>query len=93
MNGTCTAQFNWSPPPCGHGEGPKGQISLNFNNKVNFKGVLNQTLCVFSQKKDIIHIRRDLHSAGWDLGLLEEGSSITFSEHGHVAYQIKGDDQ
>ena len=29
------------------GEGPKGQISLNLNYKVNFKDFLNQTLCIF----------------------------------------------
>ena len=29
-----TTQFFWSPPL---GEGPKGQISLNLNQKVNFK--------------------------------------------------------
>ena len=28
--------------------------------------------------------------APWGLG---EGSKIKFSEHGHVAYQIKGDEQ
>ena len=41
------------PAPWGLGEGPKGQISLNLNYKVNFKGFLNQTLCIFSQMKDI----------------------------------------
>ena len=27
----------WVPAPCGPGEGPKGQIALNLNYKVNFK--------------------------------------------------------
>ena len=27
----------FGPTPWGHGEGTKGQISFNFNNKVNFK--------------------------------------------------------
>ena len=40
------------------GEGPKGQISLKFNSKVNFRYFLNQTLCVLSQIKDIKHIRK-----------------------------------
>ena len=43
--------------PLGPGEGSKGQISLNFNNKVNFI-FLNQTVCVFSQIKGIKHIKR-----------------------------------
>ena len=30
-----------------------------------FQRFLNQTLCVFSQMKDIKHIRRDFHSVAW----------------------------
>ena len=45
--------------PPGPGEGSKGQISLNSNNKVNFKDVLYQTLCVFLQIKDIKQIEQD----------------------------------
>ena len=46
--------------------------------------------------KGIKHIRRDFHSVpsvmpqGFGLGVLR-GQKILFSEHGHVAYQIKGD--
>ena len=32
------------------------------------------------------------HASGWDLGVLVDQKN-KFSEHGHVAYQIKGDDQ
>ena len=32
------APFLWVPAPWGLGEGSKGQISLNLNYKVNFKG-------------------------------------------------------
>ena len=42
MNGTCTGAICYAPPP----PGPKGQISLNLNYKVNFKDFqrfLNQT--------------------------------------------------
>ena len=66
---------SFGPTPWGPREGPKGQISLNFNYKVNFKGFFNQTLCVFSRKKGIKHIRRDFHLAtwvmpqGWDFGV------------------------
>ena len=51
--GLATVNFlAWGP-----GEGSKGQISFNFNNKVNY-----QTLCVISLMKDTKHIRRDFHS-------------------------------
>ena len=39
----------WVPAPWGPGEGPKGQISLNLNYKVNFKDFLTK-LCVSSHK-------------------------------------------
>ena len=64
------------PTPWGPGQGPKGQISLNiikFQLQSQFKRFLNQTLCVFSLKKDIKHIRRNFHLVacwvmpqGWD---------------------------
>ena len=78
MNGVCNGTFIFGPAPWGPGEGPKGQISLNiikFKLLSQFQRFLNQTLCVFSQMKDIKHIRRDLHLAawvipqGWDLGV------------------------
>ena len=53
MNDTCNGTIFGVPAPWGLGEGPKGQISLNLNYKVNFKEILNQTLCNFSQMKDI----------------------------------------
>ena len=37
MNGICNGTIFWVPAPWGPGEGPKGQISLNLNYKVNFK--------------------------------------------------------
>ena len=75
--GCATAHF-FGPAPWGPGEGPKGQISLNiikFQSLSQFQRFLNQTLCVFSQMKDIKHIRRDFYLAawampkGWDLGV------------------------
>ena len=66
------------PAPWGPGEGSKGQILLNII-KIQllsqFQRFLNQTLCVYSQIKDIKHIRQDVHSTawvtpqGWDLGV------------------------
>ena len=57
-------------------------------------------MCV-SQLKDAKHIRRDFYSVawvmpqGWDFGALgvPRGSNNFFFKHGHVAYQIDGDDE
>ena len=77
MNGVCNGTFFFGPAPWGPGEGPKGQISLNiikFQLLSQFQRFFKQTLCVFSQMKDIKHIRRDFHLAawvmpqGWDFG-------------------------
>ena len=38
----------------------KGQISLNFNYKVNFNDFY-----MFSQMKDIKHIEQNFHSVAW----------------------------
>ena len=76
MNGACNVKLFFGPAPWGPGEGPKGQISFNFNYKSQFHRFLYQTLCVFSQMKDTKHIRQDFHSdpwvmpQGWDFGAL-----------------------
>ena len=49
MNGTCNGTIFWVPASWGLGEGPKGQISLNLNYKVNFKN-FSSKLCVSSHK-------------------------------------------
>ena len=81
----------FGPAPWGPGEGPKGQISLiiiKIQLQSQFQRFLNQTLCVFSEMKDMKQFRRDFHLAawvmrqGWDLGVLwgvGEGQ-IFFSE-------------
>ena len=57
-------------------QGSKGQISLHYNNLVNFNDFFYQTLCVFIQIKDMKDIERDFCSdayvmpQGWDLGWL-----------------------
>ena len=52
--------------------------------------------------EDTKHIRRDFHSVtwvmpqGWDLGALggaQEVKKKFFFKHGHVVYQIDGDDE
>ena len=64
------------PAPWGPWEGPKGQILLNiikFQLQSQFQRFLNQTLCVFSQMKDIKHIRRDFHFLAW---VMHQGSNL-----------------
>ena len=69
--GRATARF-LGPTPWGPGEGPKGQISLNiikFQLQRQFQRFLNQTLCVFSQMKNIKHSFGRLgHATGVGLG-------------------------
>ena len=51
--------------------------------------------------KDTKHTRQDFYSVawvmpqGWDFGALgvPKGSKIYFFKHGHVAYQIDGDEE
>ena len=49
MNGCATANF-LGPAPWGPGEGTKGQISLNFNNKVNFQDFNTKLVFVLTNK-------------------------------------------
>ena len=66
--------FFW-PRPLGPWGGAKRSNIIKFQLLSQFQRFLNQTLCVFSQMKDIKHIRRDFHLAawvmpqGWDLGV------------------------
>ena len=62
------------PTPWGPREGLKRSNIIKSQSKSQFQRFLNQTLFVFSQLKDIKHIRRDFHSValvmpqGRDLG-------------------------
>ena len=94
--GHATAHF--PPRLLGPWEGSKGQISLNFNYKVNCKD-FHTKLCVSSHKLKIYNISNKIFilSPGlcpWRVGLGGAGGSkIYFSEHGQSAYQIKEDDK
>ena len=70
--------------------GPKGS-KVNYHIwKVNFKDFYTK-LCLFSKIKEWdFHYVTWVVLQGWDLGLL--GVNF-FSKHGHVAYQIEGDDE
>ena len=81
-----------TPPPGALG---RGQISFNFNYKVNFKDFYTK-LCVFSQMKDTKHIRRDFLSVTWvmpqgcDWGAGGAQGGQKKFKHGHVALNQGG---
>ena len=83
MNGTCNGTIFWVPTPLGPWGWAKRSNIIKSQLLSQFQRFLNQTLCVFSQMKDIKYIRRDFHSAYWvmpqglDFGV---GGSIFFSE-------------
>ena len=53
------------PGPLGPWGGAKRSNIIKSELQSQFRRLLNQTLCIFSQKKDIKHIRWDFHSAAW----------------------------
>ena len=65
----------FGPHPLGPQGGAKRSNIIKSQSQSQFQRFLNQTLCVFSQLKDIKYIRRDFHSVawvmpqGWDLGV------------------------
>ena len=73
----------FSPHPLGPWGGAKRSNIIKSQSQSQFQRFFNQTLCVFSQLKDMKHIRRDFHSVawvmpqGWDLGW---GSKNFFSQ-------------
>ena len=92
--GRATSNF-FGPAPWGPGEGSKGQISFNFNYKVNFKDFLYQ-LCVCSHKWKIQNISDGIFilspgscPRGGTLGRWG-AQGVIFFKHGHVVYQIHG---
>ena len=92
MKGPCNSTFLacvWGP-----GEGSKGQIQCinKFQLQCQFQRFSYHTMCVFSQIKDIKTYRtgflfcRLCNVPGMRLEVLGG------QNHGHVAYQIEGDD-
>ena len=55
----------FGPYPLGPWGGAKRSNIIKFQLQSQFQRFLNKTLCVFSQTKDIKHIRRDFHSVPW----------------------------
>ena len=93
-------QTFFCPAAWGLGEGSKGQISFNFNYKVNFKDFYTK-LCVCSHKGKIQNISDGIFilspgSYASGVGLWGAGGAQEVKKkfkHGHVAYQIDGDDK
>ena len=51
MNGACNVKLFFGPAPWGPAKGPKGQISLNFNYKVNLKDFIPNFVCVLTNER------------------------------------------
>ena len=75
MNGMFNVTMFLVPHPLGPWGGAKMLNVIKFQLQSQFQRFLNQTLCVFSKMKDLIHIRRNFHLValvipqGWDLGV------------------------
>ena len=84
--------FFFDPHPLGPWGGAKRSNIIKSESQSQFKRFLNQTLCVFSQLKDIKHIGQDFHSVpwvmpqGWDLGVPwgVEGSKKNFPKFNQI---------
>ena len=76
----------------------KGQISLNFVYHVNFKDFYTN-LCVCSHKLKIQNILDGIlfcrlgHAPGVGFWGTWDAQGVRKFKHGHVAYQIDGDDE
>ena len=96
MNGACNVKLFFGPAPWGPGEGSKGQISFNFNfnYKVNFKDFYTK-LCVCSHNRKIQNISDGIFilSPGPRGGTWGCPGGHFFFKHGHVVYQIDGNDE
>ena len=84
--------------PWGPGRGQKVKYHLIPITK-SISKIFIPTVCVFSSMKDTKHIRWDFHSVTcvmpqrWDCGALGVLMGSKKFKHGHVAYQIDGDDK
>ena len=86
--GRAKSNFFLAPPPGALGRGQKVKYHL-----ISITKSILKILCVFSQIKDTKHITRVMPQ-GWDFGALGVPRGIKkMFKHGHVVYQIKGDDE
>ena len=96
--GRATSNF-FGAAPWGPGEGSKGQISFNFNYKVNFKDFYTKLcVCLLTNERYKTY-QTGFHYVAWvmtqwsDFGALgvPRGSKKFVFKDGHVAYQIDRD--
>ena len=83
-------------PPLGPWGGAKRSNIIKSDIQSQIQRFINQTLCIFSQMKDIKHIRWDFHSATWVMprsgtwgyrgGLGEQKNSPKFNQVSCVSY-------
>ena len=69
MNGACNSTLFFGPAPGDLGRGQKVKYHSPSITYSHFQRFLNQTLYIFSQIKDIKHIRQDFHSVTWVMPL------------------------
>ena len=83
MNGTCNGTLFWVPASLGPWGGAKRSNIIKSQLLSQFLRFLNQTLCVFSQMKDIKQIRQDFHLTAWVMsqGVLWGGVKNFFYEN------------
>ena len=98
MNGACNAKLFLAPPPGTLGRGQKVKYHLISITKSISKIFIPNFLCVLTNER--YNIRRDFYSVpwvmpkGWDFGALGVPRGVKKnSKHGHVVYQIDGDDK
>ena len=93
-------QTFFGPAPWGPREGSKGQISFNFNYKVNFKKFYTNFVCVLKNERYKTYQTGFsfcplCHAPGvghWGAGGAR-GVKKNLFKHGHVVYQIDGNDE
>ena len=79
MNSMFNGTYVLFPPPGALGRGQKAKYyKISITNLIS--KILNQTLCVFSQMKDIKQIRRDYHS------FASHAPGVGFGCWGHKQY-------
>ena len=66
------------PPPGALGRGQKVNKIIKSQSQSQFQRFLNQTLCVFSQMKDMNYIKWDFHSDAWVMPLGVRSKKFVF---------------
>ena len=97
--GHATSNFFFCPTPWGPGEGSKGQIFNSITKSIS-KIFIPKFVCVLTNERYKTYQTGFSfcclgHAPGWDFEALgvPRGPKKFFSKHGHVVYQINGDDE